>query len=291
MSLARIDRVAPDTVRLYTGDMKLLGLVLGLFLATPAEAQLAAAVLPLARSVQLGQPATAFATIINASTATAHSCTIAPMTSVPGSFLYQTTDPKTNQLTGTPNTPVNIAPGGAQTFLISFMVTAEFSSTVFLNFDCADTAPAPNIVAVNTLALTVVNRPVDDVIPIASTQTKDGIVNIPGLNGTGAFAMAAVNIGNGGICCMLHTDTAAPNVTLSICQTDPTSGMWLQPPVQGLLRWNSAPGVPATFSVFAKGSGNVPFNPATNRIYVTFKDFALFFPDLGLTGVAVRTQP
>ena len=271
--------------------MKLLGLVLGLFLATPAYAQLAAAVLPLARSVQVNQPATAFATIINASTAIAHGCSIAPNTSVPGSFLYQTTDPKTNQLTGTPNTPVNIAPGAAQTFLIAFTVTAEFSNTVFLNFDCADTAPAQNIVAVNTLSLTVVNRPVDDIIPIASTPTNDGIVNIPGLNGTGVFAIAAVNIGNGGICCMLHTDTAAPNVTLSICQTDPASGTCLQPPVQGLLRWDAAPGLPATFSVFAKGSGNVPFDPATNRIYVTFKDFALFFPDLGLTGVAVRTRP
>jgi len=271
--------------------MKLLGLVLGLFLATPAHAQLAAAVLPLVRSVQVGQPATAFATIINASNATAHSCSIAPITSVPGSFLYQTTDPKTNQLTGTPNTPVNIAPSAAQTFLISFTVNAEFSNTVFLNFDCADTAPAQNIVAVNTLSLTVVNRPVDDVIPIAATPTNDGIVDIPGLNGTGVFAIAAVNIGNGGICCMLHTDTAAPNVTLSICQTDPANATCLQPPVQGLLRWNSAPGQPATFSVFAKGSGNVPFNPATNRIYVTFKDFALFFPDLGLTGVAVRTRP
>src|SRR5262249_21231796 len=163
-----------------------------------AHAQLAAAVLPLARSVRLGQPATAFATIINASSATAHSCSIAPITSVPGSFLYQTTDPKTNQLTGTPNTPVNIAPGAAQTFLISFTATAEFSNTVFLNFDCADTAPAQNIVAVNTLALSVVDRPVDDVIPIALTPTNNGILDIPGLNGIGSFALAAVNIGNGG---------------------------------------------------------------------------------------------
>jgi hypothetical protein len=89
---------------------------------------------------------------------------------------------------------------------------------------------------------------------------------------------------------MVRADTAAPNVTLSICQTTPT-GTCLQPPVDGFLRWNSATGVPATFSVFAKGSGNVPFNPATNRIFVTFKDLALFFPDLGLTSVAVRTRP
>ena len=271
--------------------MKLLGLLLGLLVASPAYAQVAAAVLPLARNVQVGQPASAFATIINgALSATVHSCSIAPMTAVPGSFVYQTTDPHTNQVTGMPNTPVDIPPGGAQAFVFAFTATAEFSDTVFFNFDCADTAPAQNIVFVNTLELTVVNHPVDDVIPIAVTPTHDGIVNIPGANGTGAFAVAAVNIGNGGVCCLLHVDTAAPNVTLSICQTNSSTGACLEPPVQGLLRWNST-GSPATFTVFAKGSGNVPLNAATNRIFVTFKDFALFFPDLGLTSVAVRTQP
>jgi len=38
--------------------------------------------------------------------------------SVPVDFLYQITDPATNALTGTPDTPVSIATGAMQSFLI-----------------------------------------------------------------------------------------------------------------------------------------------------------------------------
>src|SRR5262249_57587943 len=57
--LPRID-VATDTVLSYTCRMKLLGLLLGLFLATPAHAQLAAAVPPLAPHSPLNPPPTPF---------------------------------------------------------------------------------------------------------------------------------------------------------------------------------------------------------------------------------------
>lgn len=67
-------------------------------------------VLPGSRSVQVSSPATAFATLINPSGASATDCTFSPVTSLLAEFLYQTTDPLTNTLTGTPNTPVTIAP-------------------------------------------------------------------------------------------------------------------------------------------------------------------------------------
>src|SRR5262249_20237988 len=57
---------------------------------------LAAAVLPGSRSVQVGSPATAFATVINLSLAAASACGITPVTNVPATFAYQTTDPLTN---------------------------------------------------------------------------------------------------------------------------------------------------------------------------------------------------
>lgn len=80
---------------------------------------LVAAVLPTSRSVEIVATPTAFATIIDAGPADAATCTIAPATSIPASFLFQTTDPTTNALTGTPNTPANIAAGQAQSLVIA----------------------------------------------------------------------------------------------------------------------------------------------------------------------------
>jgi hypothetical protein len=81
---------------------------------------LATAVLPSSRSVQVGETATAYATIINAGSSAASACGIAPVTPVPASFAYQTSDPTTNALTGTPNTPASIAARAAQSFVIAF---------------------------------------------------------------------------------------------------------------------------------------------------------------------------
>ena len=42
-----------------------------------------------------------------------------------------------------------------------------------------------------------------------------------------------------------------------------------------------------TFAVFVQGSGNVPFDPAANRIFVRFSSGGV---TRGSTSVAVRTQ-
>src|SRR5262249_29248128 len=73
------------------------------------------AVLPSSRSVRVGTGATAFVTVINAGTSAATAVRISAPTSLPGTFSFQTTDPATNQVTGSPNTPVDIAPGHIQT--------------------------------------------------------------------------------------------------------------------------------------------------------------------------------
>src|SRR5262249_59175935 len=87
--------------------------------------------------------ATAFATIANAGSTTGIGCAIAPATSVPADFFYQTTDPVTNQLVGTPNTPADVPFGGLQSFVVSFTPTAAFPATnVELNFSCANARPA-----------------------------------------------------------------------------------------------------------------------------------------------------
>jgi hypothetical protein len=109
---------------------------------------LVAAVLPASRSVQVGCTATAFATIINSGAAPAQSCSIAPAATLPLTFVYQTTNPTTNALSGTANTPVNIAAGQAQSFVIALTPSGVFSPTnLAFNFACTNAAAAPSVVA------------------------------------------------------------------------------------------------------------------------------------------------
>jgi hypothetical protein len=248
-----------------------------------------AAVLPSSRSVQVNTPAAAFATVINTGQRIATGCSIAPLSSVPASFIYQTTDPATNQVIGFPNTPVNIAPGAAQSFVFAMTPTAPIAPTdVQFSFDCADTDPAPINVGLNTFLLSASDTPVPDIVALAVTLSDDGIVNIPGTNGAGAFAVATVNLGaSGSITASADTGSAALPVVINLCETNPATGQCISSiglTVTTQINANATP----TFAIFVQGTGNVPFDPATNRIFVRFKDGGNV--TRGSTSVAVRTQ-
>lgn len=247
---------------------------------------LAAAVLPLSRSVQVGNPATAFATIINATGAPATGCAIGLVTQLPlSNFLYQTTSAATNTLIGTANTPANIPAGGSQSFLISLTPSGTFGSTdVAFNFQCSSVAPAPVISGVNTLLLTAAGGPVPDVIALAATQGNTGIVNLVG--GSGAFAVATANVGASAlITATVDTGSASLPIALSICQTGAGGACVAPAGSSATVQINN--GATPTFGVFASG-GPVPFNPAVNRIFVRFRDGGGVVR--GATSVAVRTQ-
>ena len=250
---------------------------------------LVAAVLPASRSVQVGTAATAFATIINASSVTATSCGLSLLPSLPATFSYQTTNPATNQVTGPPNTPVNIPAGAAQSYVFALTPNASVAPTdVQFSFDCTDTNPAAIVPGLNTLTFSASNTPVPDIVALAATTTNDGIVNIPGTNGTGAFAVATVNVGaSGSITASAETGSATLPLNVSLCQTDPATGQCIStigPTVTTTINAGATP----TFGIFVQGNGNVPFDPAGNRIFVRFKDAS----DVtrGSTSVAVRTQ-
>jgi len=231
------------------------------------------AVLPASRSVQVGNTATAFATIINAGGTTATACGIAPATAVSASFLYQTTNPATNAVTGSPNTPVDIAGGASQSYVIALTPSAAIAPTdVQLTFDCANTSPAPSTSGLNTLLLSASATPVADIVALAATSPNDLIAR---LDDSGAFAVATVNVGaTDTITATADTGAAVLPAVMSICQTNPTTGVCLAPPADastGVTTTIASEETP-TFAVFATATSDIPLDPANSRIFVRFRD-------------------
>jgi hypothetical protein len=254
-----------------------------------AQAQLAAAVLPTSRSVAVGATATAFATIINAGSATATGCQIAPSTAIPATFVYQTTNPTTNAVTGTANTPVSIAAGGLQTFVIAFTPTAAFASTdVALNFTCTGLDPAPSLSGINTLLLTASFSATADIVALAATTTNNGVLSLPSANGAAAFAVATVNLGAADtITVSADTGPVSLPVSIAICQTNPATGVCLvtaTPTVTATI----AAGATPTFGIFVAGTNNIAPLYGANRMFVHFTNSQ--GNSVGATGVAVNTK-
>ena len=259
--------------------------------STATDITLVAAVLPASRSVQVGSTATVYGTVINASADTpALLCSVQMATGVPASFSYQMTDPATNALAGTPNTPVTVAPGAAQSFVLALTPSAAFAPTqIGFTFACANApAPAASVVGVNTLLLSASTVPTPDIIALAATPSNDGIIDLPGAGGANAFAIATFDIGAPDqITASANTGGATLPVTLSICQTVPATGQCMAPPAATAPATMVTNGA-ATFAVFVQGSGTVPFLPAVNRVFVQFQDAGNTI--YGATSVAVRTQ-
>jgi YVTN family beta-propeller protein len=264
---------------------------IGNFIATaPPGSPLAAAVLPGGRSVEIGTPATVFATIINGGSTTLDACGI----SIPGSsnfsFDYQTTDPATNALIGSPDTPVTIDAGGYQTYVLTFQSSSALQLDALpLQFGCDAVTPAPVTPGVNTVDLLFSPVPVADIIALAATASGNGVVTVPfSQNGAAAFAVASVNAGSGANL-TLSTDTgdATLPITVSLCETNPSTGQCLAPP-SATLALSFAPNATPTFSFFVVASGDVPFSPGTSRIFVRFTDAG--GTSHGSTSVAVTTD-
>jgi hypothetical protein len=216
-------------------------------------------------------------------------CTISPITSIPATLTYQTTDPATNQVIGAPNAPVDIPAGAAQSFVFALTPTAPMALTDLpLSFDCANTDPAPVISGLNTFLLSASATPVPDIVAMAATPSGDGIVNLSGTNGVGAFAVATVNVGAGdAFTVSADTGGASLPVSVFVCQTDPQTSACLSPPASSVpttILSNETP----TFGIFVAAAGDISFFPETHRIFLRFKDSGNV--TRGLTSVAVRTQ-
>jgi hypothetical protein len=253
------------------------------------SAPLVAAVLPVSRSIETGGTATAFATIINPSASNLSNCFIRPATVLPASFAYQTTNPATNALTGTPNTPVSIAAGGSQSFVFALTANAAFPPTnVTLGFECTYAGPAAVSTGLDTLLLSASAAPVPDVVALAATVQNDGIVHVRGAPMAGAFAVATINLGAGSpIAASVDTGAASLPLTLALCQTNPHTGACLAAPSPTVSTTIAADAIP-TFGIFVTASGTIPFDPANSRVFVQFADPGGNIR--GETSVAVETQ-
>ncbi|HVJ51599.1 MAG TPA: hypothetical protein VM689_04015 [Aliidongia sp.] len=260
-----------------------------------------AAVLPGSRSVKFGTTATAFATIINASTTTAATnCSIQPATNLPAIFSFQTSDFMNNHIFGSIDTPFTIAAGGSQSFVIALTpfaatmndvngVPPDFGPTdLSLNFACDNATPTATIVGVNTLAFSASAVQPSDIIAIAATAAASSTVDIPGPPGTGAFAVATTNLGAAGAI------TVSPNlgganlpVMLSVCQTVTATGICMAAPAPTLTTNVAANDTPS-FGIFIQATGAVPFSPGINRVFVKFLDANGLVR--GATSVAIRTR-
>jgi hypothetical protein len=262
--------------------------------ATVPAPSLVAAVLPGARSVVDTGAATIFATMVNATGAALNNCQVELPTAASRQLLldYQTTDPSTNALTGTADTPVSIAANGLQTFLLSFSDT-ENTGTVFsdpgqqLFFACDGVDPAATTQGVNTVDLSFSPTPVADIIALAAVSGDvPGTLDFP-TSGAGAFAVASDNVGSADtLTVSVDTGSAALPLTLTLCPTNASAQCTSTPAAS--VSQSFAAGSSPTFSVFATASAPVAFAPATSRIFVRFTDSS--GASHGSTSVAVETQ-
>ena len=258
--------------------------------ARGAPVPLFAAVLPGGRSVTVGCPATAFVTLINAGAEPAAGVGIALADpDLPAVLVYQTTDPASNALTGNANTPIDIPAGQAQTFLVAVTPTGPLSPRdVALAFAGGNTAPVSPLVGLNTLLLSGSLSDTPDVVALGATLNNDGIVDIPGLTGTGFFSVATVNVGAAGLITFSADTGGVPlPIDLSVCQTDPATGVCLEPP-RPSVTIPLASGATPTFAVFATGTGFLLFDPATHRVFARVTDAGGAVR--GATSVAPRTR-
>ena len=254
-----------------------------------AADDLVAAVLPLSRSAQIGQTVTAFATVINSSGRALSGCT-ASLPNFSGTFVYQTTNPATNSVTGSPNKPFSLPSGGSQSLVLALRPETQISPREenFV-FQCSGSAAAASIIGVNTLLLSADPAQPADVIALGATPTQDGVLRLPGVNQAQAFAVATVNLGIATVVTVTADwgDITLP-VSLAICQTNPATGACLDAPAASVTAMIAANATP-TFGFFVSADRALPFFPSHVRAFVRFKDATGNVR--GSTSIALTTTP
>ncbi len=260
-------------------------LILSCFQALPAVAAPFSAVLPSSRSVEVGVTATAFATILNADDVIAEGCSITPSTGVDAAFTYQTTDPASNAVTGTVNTPVDIAAGSSQSFVIAMTPNSDFPATdVQFDFNCS-TGSATSFTGINTLLLSGNSSPVADVVAVAVTPGGGGISRLPRDGVFGLMSLATTNVGSAATITARPVDLSGLDGFLRICETDQDTSNCLEEPTEETTGPLAADQT-RTYSVFINSNTRIFLDAANRRTAVEFVDE--FGNIRGSTSVAIE---
>lgn len=243
-------------------------------ISQPANAQLFASIAPEARTgIAGGQPVTYFASAINAGSEELTNCRPSPDGFPEANFSYQTVD-AANQLTGTSNTPVTIAAGATQGFLlVYFPPAAGWQGLVSARIQCDQRNSGYSPYLSGTLVVPT-NGELPDIIAISATPSGDGVIRMNRAGGRGAMAVAAVNIGAPGNVRVRALDAQymAGMAEFTVCETN-ASAQCLSAPVPELIV-NFARDQVRTFAVFAQGQdqGGVPFYPDILRVRLQLID-------------------
>ncbi|WP_421786488.1 reprolysin-like metallopeptidase [Hyphobacterium sp.] len=248
--------------------------------------RLRSAVLPTSRYIATNTAATAFMTVINPGSVDGTNCIIEHHGPYRDSFSYQTTDPATNALTGSADTPVDIAAGAFQTFMISITPSADITETVrFAPYATCDNIPMPLVSpGLNTIDLGADTGGGPDLIALAATINANGIVDIPA-GRRGVFSVATLNLGGAGDVTVSATslDPGLPS-TAQVCQTG-SGGACLAAPADSLTLTIDGGDTP-TFGVFVRSDYVTPFN-ARQRLQFQMK---VDGEVRGSTSVAIRDE-
>jgi len=217
-------------------------------------------------------------------------CAPAPPSSPPpglGTFTYQTTTPG-NLLTGTPNTPANIAPGATQNYVFGFLPTATIPETsLAIRFACDDVGDASQTPGVNNFLIVADTAPAPDTIALMATVSGDGVVRIPGPSGTQLFAIGTSNVGaTGTVVVSGDTGSVALPLALTVCET--TGGSVCLAPPTPTLTVSYAARTNRSFAFFARASGSIPFDPANTRVFARLTQAGIL---RGATSAALCTTP
>lgn len=253
--------------------------------------------LPGGVSSAVGTTVPFFTAVINEGS-TSQTLTVTPttLTALPVTLTACQTDPNTNQCLAKPSTSfsVTIPPGVGSIATFATFVTVNgaipygpVNNVVFLTFtNSGGTVEAVGYANVNS---TTSNPEAFQVIE--ATASNDGILTVPfSTQGSGAFAVQVENIGVpiSFVTASSFTASSSLPVSVTICQTNPSTGQCLTAPGATTVVSPVATGATPTFSVFVTASAAIASDPVNNRIYILFTD-----PNgnpLGSTSVAVVTN-